>query len=52
MSEQDKQARGLTRKQLIGSGAGAAAAALLARSGVERALARPAPAPVARTSAG
>ncbi len=38
MSEQDKQARGLTRKQLIGSGAGAAAAALLAGSGVERAL--------------
>ena len=38
MSEQDKQARGLTRKELIGSGAGAAAAALLAASGVERAL--------------
>jgi len=31
--------RGLTRKELIGSGAGAAAAALLAQSGVDRALA-------------
>ncbi len=41
MTESERQARGLTRKQLIGSGAGAAAAALLATqgSGVERALA-------------
>jgi len=37
MSESERQ--GLTRKQLLGSGAGAAAAALLAGSGVERAVA-------------
>ena len=37
MTESERQ--GLTRKQLIGSGAGAAAAALLAGSGVDRALA-------------
>lgn len=36
MSEPERQ--GLTRKELIGSGAGAAAAALLAGSGVDRAL--------------
>jgi arylsulfatase A-like enzyme len=36
-SESERQ--GLTRKQLLGSGAGAAAAALLAGSGVDRAVA-------------
>ncbi len=41
MTESERRARGLTRKELIGSGASAAAAALLATqgSGVERALA-------------
>jgi len=41
MSERDTEAgrQGLTRKELIGSGAGAAAAALLAGSGVDRAVA-------------
>jgi choline-sulfatase len=39
MTEKVSNEGGLTRKQLIGSGAGAAAAALLAGSGVERALA-------------
>lgn len=40
MSRSDRREGGLTRKELIGSGAGAAAAALLAQSaGVERALA-------------
>jgi choline-sulfatase len=40
MSSSEKRERGLTRKELIGTGAGAAAAALLAQgSGVERALA-------------
>ena len=38
MSSEEQQG-GLTRKQLIGSGAGAAAAALLTGSGVDRALA-------------
>jgi choline-sulfatase len=39
MSEAEKRGRGLTRKELIGSGASAAAAALLAQTaGVERAL--------------
>ena len=40
MSESDRRAEGgLTRKQLLGAGAGAAAAALLAQgAGVERAL--------------
>ncbi|HWC07995.1 MAG TPA: sulfatase-like hydrolase/transferase [Solirubrobacterales bacterium] len=37
MSESER--KGLTRKQLLGSGAGAAAAALLAGSGVDRAVA-------------
>jgi choline-sulfatase len=41
MTESERRARGLTRKELIGSGASAAAAALLATQGggVERALA-------------
>jgi arylsulfatase A-like enzyme len=41
MTESERRARGLTRKELIGSGASAAAAALLASqgAGVERALA-------------
>ena len=40
MSESDERRDGLTRKQLLGSGASAAAAALLAQgAGVERALA-------------
>jgi choline-sulfatase len=40
MSRSDRRGGGLTRKELIGTGAGAAAAALLAQgSGVERALA-------------
>ena len=40
MSRTDKREGGLTRKELIGSGASVAAAALLAQgSGVERALA-------------
>lgn len=41
MTESERRARGLTRKELIGSGASAAAAALLAAQGggVERALA-------------
>jgi arylsulfatase A-like enzyme len=39
MSGSDERREGLTRKQLIGSGAGAAAAALLAGGGVEQALA-------------
>jgi choline-sulfatase len=39
MSRTDKRERGLTRKELIGSGASVAAAALLAPGGVERALA-------------
>jgi choline-sulfatase len=38
MSSDSERREGLTRKQLIGTGAGAAAAALLAQSGVERAL--------------
>jgi hypothetical protein len=37
MSESERQ--GLTRKELLGSGAGAVGAALLAGSGVERAFA-------------
>ncbi len=42
MSEQATRGRGLTRKQLIGTGASAAAAALLARgTGVEQVLAAP-----------
>ena len=40
MSESDQGKQGLTRKELIGAGAGAAAGALLAQSGVERALAK------------
>ncbi len=39
MSRTDKRQGGLTRKELIGTGAGAAAAALLSQGGVERALA-------------
>ena len=39
MSDPHQRQDGLTRKQLLGTGAGAAAAALLAQSGVERALA-------------
>lgn len=38
MSSDSERRDGLTRKQLIGTGAGAAAAALLAQSGVDRAL--------------
>lgn len=39
MSEDSKRQDGLTRKELIGSGAGVAAAALLGQGGIERALA-------------
>ncbi len=38
MSDSKQRGDGLTRKELIGTGAGAAAAALLAQGGVERAL--------------
>jgi arylsulfatase A-like enzyme len=38
MSSDSERRDGLTRKQLIGTGAGAAAAALLAQTGVDRAL--------------
>lgn len=38
MSDSKERGDGLTRKELIGTGAGAAAAALLAQGGVERAL--------------
>lgn len=39
MTEQERRERRLTRKELIGSGAGVAAGALLAQGGLERALA-------------
>jgi arylsulfatase A-like enzyme len=39
MSESEERKGGITRKQLIGSGAGAAAAAILSQGGVEQALA-------------
>ena len=39
MSAADKRGGGLTRKELLGTGATAAAAALLAQGGVEQALA-------------
>ena len=38
MSDTQSPSRGLTRKQLLGSGAGAAAAAVLSQTGLERAL--------------
>ena len=39
MSDTDRQGKGLTRKELLGSGAGVAATALLGQRGVEQALA-------------